>query len=720
VQLCQSEECLSGTDIYICTPALPSLYDGNLRIPSDLGNRSFGAVRVVFCSAHGGVRFKGNDARYENIVTTTTTMIPGGNYNAVAVTDHDVLIPTVPNNAALCETDIDCVGNVSQPICNHASPISPRCVTVQKFLGQCGSPCHLKRTGYRCWCHSVNRKFLYTAGVVGLCLLTYILLYCRIRRAKILALQKNAWGLRNSLLPLYRTCFQFLGIYLLATVSLRLVLALDDDFLHVVGIPAGWYVEGSPINIFLRSLVAFLEETMLESVVFFFLQYGSGMDQGYRAVAGGVVCGVLYASLTALQHVPLPYKFADLTPTGTCIGCLLDREGVGYRRPYSSFCWMQLFRSGVYQCSSVVLYVFLVGQRRYESIIVAKGGWFRCCCQCLLRDSRSRRGTTAVRRPDAYYDTMAGVGIQQSLLGSVQSGAHSHTDSIVSGSVLSSARHQGNNDSTFLRRKNAHFDRFLVLLIALRVLDMSYMLSGIGSCTVLLGSFMWMVWLQIEVYFLFLSDTLYWKNYMNDLVERSQSEMTQRRSEMTGGGNGVVSEGGGVVDGGGSMVVGPGGGGRGGGVGSGSGGGGGGGNSVVFSVVGASRLANTAVGLSSSSTSANADSLYDSQHLLLSPAASHWVKPRGTEMSLRYHNPPTRSGGGNYSVGGGSTDDSIFYRRSGTSGSGSTNTNLRTTNKIGGGSQTKLNGHRKRGGRRPLGGGVTVAENFNEEAAVRL
>merc|ERR1719272_939678 len=101
------------------------------------------------------------------------------------------------------------------------------------------------------------------------------------------------------------------------------------------------------------------------------------MDQGYRAVGGGLVCGLLYATLTALQHIPLfPGLgiFADLTPTGNCIGCLLDREGDGYRRPYASFCWVQLFRSFVYQCASLVLYLFLLGQRRYENIIVAKGG----------------------------------------------------------------------------------------------------------------------------------------------------------------------------------------------------------------------------------------------------------------------------------------------------------------------------------------------------------
>ena len=65
------------------------------------------------------------------------------------------------------------------------------------------------------------------------------------------------------------------------------------------------YEEGSVLNVLLRSIVAFLEETLIESVVFFFLQYGSGMDQGYRAVGGGLVCGLLYATLTALQHIPL-------------------------------------------------------------------------------------------------------------------------------------------------------------------------------------------------------------------------------------------------------------------------------------------------------------------------------------------------------------------------------------------------------------------------------
>jgi hypothetical protein len=71
------------------------------------------------------------------------------------------------------------------------------------------------------------------------------------------------------------------------------------------------YEEGSVLNVLLRSIVAFLEETLIESVVFFFLQYGSGMDQGYRAVGGGLVCGLLYATLTALQHIPLfPGKYS--------------------------------------------------------------------------------------------------------------------------------------------------------------------------------------------------------------------------------------------------------------------------------------------------------------------------------------------------------------------------------------------------------------------------
>ena len=123
------------------------------------------------------------------------------------------------------------------------------------------------------------------------------------------------------------------------------------------------------------------------------------------------------------------------------------------------------------------------------------------------------------------------------LFGSVQSGNNNgnnngsatiRSNSIVSSNV--SGLFVNRVESQFMKR-NAHFDRFLMLLIVLRVLDISYMSSGYGPCTVLLGTFMWLIFLQIEVYNLFLSDTLYWKSYMSDLVKRSQKEQySQRRN----------------------------------------------------------------------------------------------------------------------------------------------------------------------------------------------
>ena len=97
-------------------------------------------------------------------------------------------------------------------------------------------------------------------------------------------------------------CFKLFSLLqLTTTLLLRRFLILNRPSL---------YEEGSVLNVLLRSIVAFLEETLIESVVFFFLQYGSGMDQGYRAVGGGLVCGLLYATLTALQHIPLfPGKY---------------------------------------------------------------------------------------------------------------------------------------------------------------------------------------------------------------------------------------------------------------------------------------------------------------------------------------------------------------------------------------------------------------------------
>lgn len=242
IQLCADEECVLGTNKLNCTPELPSTYNGSLRLPSYLNNQTFGAVRIVYCSAlkNGGC-FDGQDPRYENIVTTTTD----GNINdnsAFAKQDSTwptlhVEIPKVFNNAALCDTDLDCI-NTSRPICNRNYYLTsgPRCVTVQHFLGQCGSPCLLQKKGYRCWCHEINDKFMYSAGAVVLCFLTYSYLSCRIKRATTLALSKNPWGLKHAILPLYKSCFQFLGLYLFTTCSLRLLLSLDDSVFHFTSI----------------------------------------------------------------------------------------------------------------------------------------------------------------------------------------------------------------------------------------------------------------------------------------------------------------------------------------------------------------------------------------------------------------------------------------------------------------------------------------------------
>ena len=203
--------------------------------------------------------------------------------------------------------------------------------------------------------------------------------------------------------------------------------------------------------------------------------------------------------------------------------------------------------------------------------------------------------------------------------------------------------------STSFMKRNAHFDRFLMLLIVLRGLDMSYMLSGIGACTVIIGSFMWLVWLQVELYLLFLSDTLYWKNYMNEIVSRSKM---------------------------------------------GIGGGGGGGGGVSES--GRSSELSGVVVFGSGAGENDIENLYDQQHLLLlSPAASHWVQPR---QEFAYRNPPRGS-----TLKGSTTDDCVFYNRY----------------------DRKSNKNRKRSdedrirARRALGGGMTVAADFNEEAVVR-
>ena len=672
VQLCLSSSCETGSSKFSCVPVLPPNFNGTLVSTGTMKNLTFGAVRLVFCSAHDTVCFNSGDVtRYEDIVTPSTRRDDDTSFAVPASTNPSwpslhVEIPHVKDNAALCRTEIDCLANVTRPICNRDSE-EPRCVTVQQYLGQCASPCLLKSTGYRCWCQSLNTKVQYMIAAVCLCLVTYLLLYARIKRARSLALKKNSWGMRNSLLPLYKTCFQLFGVYLVCTVALRVLLSLDssssgssesskwwevEDHRDAAGGGGGkthhWYEEGRWSNVALRSVVAFMEETMLESVVFFFLQYGSGLDQGYRAVAGGVACGCLYATLTALQHIPIHDVLSDLTPTGTCIGCLLDREGVGYRRPYSSYCWVQLFRSGVYQGSSVVLYLFVLCHRKYESIIVSNGGWFRCCCHCLLRDSpssgRRSRSVSYLEQPLIYSNTSVNSVNGGGDVRSVQS-----RESRGSFHQQHHAQHPRQRSTSFMRR-NAHFDRFLMLLIVLRGLDMSYMLSGIGACTVIIGSFMWLVWLQVELYLLFLSDTLYWKNYMNEIVSRSKME--------SGGGGG--GGGGGGSESGRSSAL----------------------SGVVFFGGGAGEN--------------DIENLYDQQHLLLlSPAASHWVQPR---QEFAYRNPPRGS-----TLKGATTDDRVFYNRY----------------------NRKSKKNRKRSdedrirARRALGGGMTVAADFNEEAVVR-
>ena len=721
IQLCTADDCLSDVNKLTCVPQLPPFFNGTLTSPLVVfNNLSFGAIRLVYCSTLNGHCFDGNDPRYRNIVTTSTS----NNYDnaAYAATDTSwsalhIVIPPVIDNAALCWDDDDCQKNESQPICSRDSAKQPRCVTVQHFLGTCGTPCLLKSTGYRCWCHRINDLFSYTYGAIGITLVLYFLIYFRITRARALALKRNAWGMRNALLPIYRTCYQFFGIYLIATIALRIVLSLDDNHqrhrslekggilssshshssnssnvytngsaygsttttvlgnlngpLHVVQ----WYEEGQLINVGLRSFVAFLEETLLESVVFFFVQYGSGMDQGYRAVAGGITCGIIYAALTALQHLPIGTStmFPDLTATGTCIGCLLDREGFGYHRPYSSYCYVQLLRSGVYECSSIVLYLFVLCQRRYENMILDNGGsLFRCCCHCLMREPSLLEKKKVQDRKRRRSNNVSFVGSDSSAKSLVQpllqAGGGGSVQSIQSGSVRSMRSFHSEKSRTsstattttpvLLLQRNVHFDRFLILLIVLRLLDMSYMLSSVGSCTVLVGSFMWLLWLQIELYILFLSDTQYWKNYMNDLVKRSQNEMTERNSRrnVVGGSNnnGEVEHGGAVLHG------------------------------IVFSD-----------SIENSNGTTIDENIYKnnfSSHLLLSPAASHWVQPRNNNTSVKYHHPPLNK------MNESCTDDHMFYSR--------------------GRKKRESYSSQRRQKRRGLGGGKTITEDFNEEAAV--
>jgi hypothetical protein len=701
IKLCADSACSAGSNKLTCVPELPPLFNGTLITSSGLPNQlNFGAIRIVYCSNSNGKCFDGTDSRYYNLVTTTTSN--SQNNNAYAESNSGwktvhVIIPSVKDNSALCWSDQDCQANFSQPICNRDDVTEqPRCVTVQHFLGDCGSPCLLESSGFRCWCHQLNELLSYTYGAVGLTLLTYFLIYLRIARARALALEKNEWGMKNAILPLYRTYYQFFGIYLFFTVALRIVLSFDDTTnkngggnslsnnpIHYVH----WYEEGQPINVGLRSLVAFLEETMLESVVFFFLQYGSGIDQGYRAVAGGVICGMIFGALTAFQHIPIGNAiiFPDLTNTGTCLGCLLDREGFGYHRPYSSYCWIQLFRSGVYQCSSIVLYLFVLCQRRYENMILDHGGsLFRCCCDCLLRepsieekkkleDRRTKRRSNSVSFTGS---DSSGRSIIKPLLqqnggigsNSVQSIRSFHSE-------RSTATSTSSKKQVLLLQRNVHFDRFLMLLIVLRLLDMSYMLSKVGSCMAILGSFMWLVWLQTELYMLFLSDTQYWKNYMNDLVKRSQNEMAERRYNHSNGGNGSGSNTNHHNNGGG------------GGLGS--------LNALSGGVVFSGGIYNSTVIDESIYKGSSAGR--STEQLLLSPAASHWVKPRNTP--LEYQHPPRNRL--NQHIGS-STDDSLFYSRGAA------------------GKKRSRPGMKRSLQRRALGSGKTITEDFNEEAAVSI
>ena len=84
------------------------------------------------------------------------------------------------------------------------------------------------------------------------------------------------------------------------------------------------------------------------------LQNGSGIDQGYRALAGYHMWPY-FSTLTALRRTDLPLP---LTSSGSCIRCLLDRESFGYEKPGPGDCWMQLFRDIVYKGSCLVLYLF--------------------------------------------------------------------------------------------------------------------------------------------------------------------------------------------------------------------------------------------------------------------------------------------------------------------------------------------------------------------------
>jgi serine/threonine protein kinase len=68
-----------------------------------------------------------------------------------------------------------------------------------------------------------------------------------------------------------------------------------------------------------------------------------------------------------------------------------------------------------------------------------------------------------------------------------------------------------------------NFYRFLIFLIFLRLVDMSYMSVLLGPCSSIVGSLAWLVWLPIELYVLFRSDTAYWKSYIERLSRKPKS-----------------------------------------------------------------------------------------------------------------------------------------------------------------------------------------------------
>ena len=435
----------------------------------------FASVSIVFCSAAPKTTrcFDSvENPMFSKLVIPSSD--PDPQPNPWIENAHSIIVPNSTNE--LCWDDSDCPSYV-RPFCSASLKI---CVDEAHIDGVCTAVCGNQplipnmqgeeRTGYDvvqpqnllCWCHQISQRAGFIAGVSTVGALIYLFLLFWISRARSLALQSSTWGQRNAILPVYRRIFYIVGAYVAFTLGLRTVVGMEEgSLLHKGG-------NTSVLEITLRCIVAFLEETIIEGLIFFFLQNGSGVDQGYRALAGGITCGFIFATLTALRRVDLPLP--PLTQSGSCIGCLLDRESFGYEKPGPGDCWMQLFRNIVYKGSALVLYVFILGIGLVETLRNSM-----CCHSIFLyRCSRNRWNRFSRRNVGRY--------------------------------------------------PRGNFYRFLVFLILLRLLDMSYMTVVLGPCSSIIGSLAWLVWFPIELYVLFRSDTIYWKTFIGRISKKRYHE----------------------------------------------------------------------------------------------------------------------------------------------------------------------------------------------------